>query len=113
MSSSLIAWLRRHPLVSFFVLAYAINYIVSFIYLTLPDLPYRPIWFFQIFSPTIAAFIVAGLNGGLPEVRQLLAGYTRWNIGLKWYLAGFLLFLVPLVFGFFYILFGGEHAGIT
>jgi membrane protease YdiL (CAAX protease family) len=35
--------------------------------------------------PGLAAIVVAGLSGGRPEVKRLLARIARWRVGLQWY----------------------------
>ena len=78
---------RRWPLVWFFVLAYAINAAATVTHFIRPVAPMSPVWLISIFSPTLAAYAVAALMGGWPEVKKLLAGYARWRIGWRWYLA--------------------------
>lgn len=60
-------WIKKHQLISFFVLAYLIMYVVlfSFIYFN-PSSPLQPwslAWFLAIFSPTFSALIVTAITG--------------------------------------------------
>lgn len=69
-------------------------------------------WFLNAFSPTISALIIAWIIGGSAEVKRLLSGFTRWNVGLRWYLAAAFLFLGPLAVALIYIALGNEVPGI-
>ena len=104
-------WVRRNPLVSFFVLAYAICALMFFSYVAFPALPYAPVWLLGIFSPTISALTIAGVIGGVPEVKRLLAGFTRWKIGWRWYLAISMLLLGPLLIAGVYAALGNSPSG--
>ncbi len=97
MKSSIGIWIKKHQLITFFVLAYAIMFGVLFSFVALnpgqPIKPWSAVWFFSIFSPSFSALIVTGVTGGLPEIKKLLAGFTRWKVDLRWYFwAAFLIF---------------------
>jgi membrane protease YdiL (CAAX protease family) len=108
-------WIRNHQLISFFVLTFLIMYTVIFsaIYLNRSDESQRwsLIWFLSIFSPTISAFTISWIIGGWTEVKRLLSGYVRWNVGLRWYLATLYLFLGPLTIALIYIALGNDYPG--
>ena len=110
MITALTNWIKKHPLISFFALTYLIMFGVNFTFIYLnPGQPMQPwslVWFLQVFSPTFGALIVAGIIGGMAEVRRLLSGLTRWNVGLRWYLAAAFLFLGPLATALIYIALG-------
>jgi uncharacterized protein len=111
MSSPLRRLIRRHPLVAFFVIAFAGEWL-AFLPLVLAQnglglLPYSireiglvPLaeWFTipaSILGPTLASFTVTAIVDGTIGVRQLLGRYVCWRVGLHWYL---LLFVgVPLI----------------
>jgi uncharacterized protein len=90
-------WLKRHDLVVFLVLAFALSWFVW--PFGAPLLPYGPI---------IAAFIVLALTRGRTGVRELLASIVRWRVGLRWYAVALLL-PVGIILAAFYLvaLFGG------
>jgi uncharacterized protein len=71
---------KRHPLVTFFALAYAISY--GLYAISGP--------FLFPFGPVIAAIIVASIAGGLGGLKDLLARCLRWRVGLRWYAAALL-----------------------
>src|SRR5689334_12780382 len=71
---------NRHPLVSFFALAYAISY--SFYAVSGP--------FLFPFGSVIAAIIVASLTNGMAGLKDPLSRCLRWRVGLRWYAAALL-----------------------
>jgi membrane protease YdiL (CAAX protease family) len=112
----MIGWVRKHALVSFFCLTYAIAFGVTFAYIALfPGQPSRPwslSWFLNAFSPTISALILTWMIGGGAGVKNLLSGFTRWKVGLRWYFAAAFLFLGPLAFAWVYGTFVKPGPGI-
>jgi uncharacterized protein len=71
---------RRHPLVAFFVLAYALTWPV------IPLVSVSLLWGFQaLFGPALAAVIVAAITDGKPGLKSLLGRTVRWRVGLGWY----------------------------
>jgi hypothetical protein len=67
--------LRRHPLVTFFVLAYAISW---------GFLPFEAVGFVAG-GPFIAALIVAPLTLGWAGLRDLGSRIIRWRVRWYWY----------------------------
>jgi hypothetical protein len=110
-------FVQKHQLLSFFVLSYAIisGAVFTFIYLRpgQPDQPWSLVWFLSAFSPTFSALIVSWIIGGKTEVKRLLSGFARWNVGWCWYLAAAYLFLGPLAFALIYIALGNPIPGIN
>ncbi len=108
-------WIQENPLISFFVLTYAIAFSSTFVFIYLaPGQPTQrwPLsWFLNAFSPTISALIISGSIGGWKEIKRLLSGFTRWKVGLGWYLAAAYLFLGPLAFAVIYIALGNQISG--
>ena len=71
---------RRHPLITFFVLAYLLTW---WIY---PLLRFSPLLgIFGLFGPALAAIIMAAVTGGRSGVKALLSRVVRWRVGLPWY----------------------------
>ena len=121
MKTALIAWIKKHQLISFFVLTYLITFKVQFLFAFLqPSKPMQNwslVWFFSVFSPSISALIIAAVIGGRSEVKRLLSGFTRWKVGLRWYFAAAFLFIGPLLITLIYMALGNSNpvslAGIT
>ncbi len=72
--------IKRHPLITYFVLAYAFSwamvalYSVGFIFALL-----------ALFGPALAAIIVTGVIEGRSGVKALLRRVGLWRVGLRWY----------------------------
>jgi hypothetical protein len=77
---------RRHPLISFFVLAYALSWWPSIPYAL--DLSPQPI---VGFGPFLAAIVVLALTRGKSGVVGLLSRMVRWRVAPVWYAAARLL----------------------
>src|SRR5918994_5141845 len=99
------ALLARHPLVSFFVLAYAGTWLTELPYVLSEDgsglLPYSSpllIWTSPLtvfMGPFLAAFVMTGATEGREGVGRLLRRFVLWRVGLRWYL--FALVGVPVL----------------
>jgi CAAX protease family protein len=99
--------LARHPLVSFFVMAYAFTWIVWSPWVLGQDgAGLLPIKISQAASgylnaaailagPTLAAFIMTATTEGRAGVRCLGGRLVLWRVGIRWYL--FALLGVPLI----------------
>jgi hypothetical protein len=74
------AFVRRHPLVAFFVLAYALTWPL------IPLVTVSPLWGFPaLFGPALAAVIVAAITDGRAGLKDLLSRLVRWRVGARWY----------------------------
>jgi uncharacterized protein len=99
--------LARHPLISFFVMAYAFSWIVWSPWVLSEDgvglLPYQLSgWTKALLSaaaillgPTLSGFIMTGVTEGREGIRRLLRRIVLWRVGLRWYL--FALIGIPVV----------------
>lgn len=106
-------WIQKHQLISFFVLAYAIQYgaIYASMWFDIPFFGF--IWLLSVANPTISAMILSAIIGGLPEVQRLLQGFTRWNVGLRWYLGALSLLLLPLTIALIYQALGNQAPALA
>ena len=77
---------RRHPLITFFVLAYAFSWWPWPLY-ALGLSPGAIVGF----GPFLAAVLVLALSGGKAAVMMLLRRMVRWRVGPLWYAAALLL----------------------
>ena len=80
------AWISQHPLLAFFVLAYAISWLGAIPY----ALAAWPVPFFP-FGPLVAALIVTAVTGGWASTRTLLLRMLQWRVGARWYAFALLL----------------------
>lgn len=84
---------RRHPLASYFVLAWGISWLIwSPLAATALGLAHAtlPPWYHYLGScgPMLAAIMVSAAEGGAGAVRALLARLAQWRIGARWLLIG-------------------------
>lgn len=85
-------WIRRHPVLTVCLLAYAFTWIIIFPQLiTLLGVASIPVpGFVAIAVGTYgclwAALIVEGATRGRAGIRGLLSRLVRWRVGLQWYL---------------------------
>jgi membrane protease YdiL (CAAX protease family) len=93
--------IRRHPLLSYSVIAYAGSWVVWATFILSQDgtgaLSFNaPLSFFVTISigtftgPTVAAFIVTAACEGREGVGRLIARILQWRVGIVWYLFVFL-----------------------
>jgi uncharacterized protein len=83
--------IQRRPVATFFVLAFAITWVVwvpraaASQGLLASDLPIviGEVW---SWGPAIAALLAASLTGGRAAVRELGTRLVRWRVGWQWYL---------------------------
>jgi membrane protease YdiL (CAAX protease family) len=108
--------IRRHPVLTFFLLTYAVNIAacaaVVAINGAMPDAPTWPLWGLGIFSPTIGAVIMAAGLGGRSELGRLAARLRLWRIGWRWFLVGTVFTLIPIGLAVVNVVLGGRPAGL-
>src|ERR671910_3182835 len=78
--SYLVSLIRRYPLVSFFVLAYALSWWPWVLYAL--DLLPQPI---VGFGPFLAALVVLAITSGKTGVVGLVRRMVRWRVAPVWY----------------------------
>jgi membrane protease YdiL (CAAX protease family) len=85
--------IQTHPLLAFFLLAYAITWSGSLCYYfataggdpnlpTLQSLPGALVWYY---GPCLAAVIVTGVTVGKDGLRRILRRLLLWRVGWGWY----------------------------
>jgi uncharacterized protein len=99
--------LARHPLISFFVMAYAFSWIVWSPWVLSEEgvglLPFEisgaALGLLSaaaiLLGPTLSGFIMTDVTEGREGIRRLLRRIVLWRVGLRWYL--FALIGIPLV----------------
>ncbi len=93
-------FIAEYPLVSYFVLTYAITwtFLIPFVYLwrVVLDRSFEP-WLLVFlpgaYGPSIAAIIMTYLRKGRSGIRDLLAKMLIWRVRWKWY---FFVILIPI-----------------
>ena len=77
---------KRHPLIAFFVLAYALSWWPWILHaLGISSAPIAG------FGPFLAALLVLGLTEGRRGIGRLLRRMVRWRVGPGWYAAALLI----------------------
>ena len=99
--------IRRYPLVTFFLLAFAITWVVW-----VPRAAGAPLGVVgqaSTWAPAIAALLAAALTGGREALGDLGSRLVRWRVGWQWYLV---VILGPAVFSLVvaavYMMLGGS-----
>jgi len=104
------AWIMRHPLAAYLVLAFLIAWSfwvpLALLYRGDPDLQTlsrSPLLIglqtLGVTGPVISAIVVTGLTRGKTGVRRMFGGLRRWRVGIWWYAAACLLVPVLTVVG--------------
>lgn len=96
--TGLAARMRRHPIVSYFVIAFALSWAVWIPMAVAGTRVYQgqawPTHIAGLFGPMAAALIMTGITVGTTGERDLLRRMVLWRVGWTWYLAA----LSPLAF---------------
>jgi len=88
--------MRRRPLLAFFALTFGLTWGLGACFAIFPAQlttvfgtvsVTNPLFILAVYAPSISAMIVSGLIAGPAGIRQLLGGFLRWQIGIRWYLA--------------------------
>ena len=99
--------LARHPLVFFFLIAYAGSWLLELpialsetgtglLPFTIPPpLVALAIAAATFVGPTLSAFVMTGTTEGRIGIRRLLRRYVLWRVAFRWYL--FVLLLIPAI----------------
>src|SRR5947208_4502099 len=92
----------RHPLVSYFLIAFGFSWLMFLppllTYYGLLSLSNRAVRSFAIaglLGPILSGFIMTGVTEGGPGISRLLRRIVLWRVGLRWYL--FVLIGLPAV----------------
>ncbi len=109
----------RHPLVAYFVLAFAGFWGVQLPMLlsqdglgllpyTVPMLPFMLLFVVSVWAgPALAALIVTATESGRAGVRAFLRRFIHWRVGLRWY------FVVLLGYPILYVLTATVFMGVA
>jgi len=101
--------MRRHPLVTFFLLVFIITWVVWVPRAS--GVPLGVVGQAWTWVPAIAALLAAALTGGRGALRELGSRLVRWRVGWQWYLV---VILGPAAFSLavavVYALLGGSWA---
>jgi membrane protease YdiL (CAAX protease family) len=109
MKNTLVISLKQHPVMAYFILAYAISWAFElplaaaaqgWLHISVPP----ALHYLASFGPMLSALIVTAATEGRHGIRQLLAGVLKWRVGLGWVLfstlAPITLFAVAVIVGY-------------
>lgn len=89
--TAITTWAKKHPLLAFFILAYALSWVVE-IPLALEAqgiiqtrIPFS-IHYLAAYGPMCSALIVTGVTGGSQGLRELLGKMMKWKVSPGWWL---------------------------
>jgi membrane protease YdiL (CAAX protease family) len=97
--STIEAFIKRHPLLTYYTLAFAISWGGMLLVIGGPGgLPGTPeqadrlmgIAFSLMAGPSVAGLLLTGLVSGRAGLRDLLARLLRWRVGARWYVVALL-----------------------
>jgi membrane protease YdiL (CAAX protease family) len=104
MMSRLLSAVRRHPVVTFFALSYALSWWPWILYAF--DLSPQPI---VGFGPFLAAVLMLAITSGKTSIVRLLRRMVQWRVGLRWYAVALLLpVTITLAAAVFNVLLGAQ-----
>ena len=104
MMSRLASVVKRHPLITFFLLAYALSWWPWILYAF--DLLPQPI---VGFGPFLAAVLMLAITSGKTSIVRLLRRMVQWRVGLRWYAVALLLpMAITLAAAAFNVLLGAQ-----
>jgi len=87
MMSSLSSVVKRHPIITFFVLTYALTWLAWPLW-ALGLYPIAPVF---SFAPFLTALVVLAITQGKSGVGGLLRRMVRWRVGIRWYAVALLI----------------------
>src|SRR5215216_3012877 len=79
------AWVKRHPIAAFFVLAYTFSWLPWVLGTLLPDSRPFVLYPFLGGGPLLAALIVLPITQGRAGLRALGTRMIKWRVGWQWY----------------------------
>jgi membrane protease YdiL (CAAX protease family) len=85
------SWLANHPLLAYFIIAFAGTWLLVWPMALIPNLPDPAFILLFILSsfigPTVGALVVTAATEGRTGVKAFLRRFVLWRVGPQWYLA--------------------------
>jgi membrane protease YdiL (CAAX protease family) len=104
--TTITAFVTRHPVPTFYALAFAISWAGILLVIggpgAFPGTPeqverlFLPVMLAWLAGPSVASIVMTGLVDGRAGYRNLLMTLTRWRVGARWYAVALL--TAPLVY---------------
>lgn len=86
--------IRKHPLVSYFVIVFVWTWGVASLMLFAPDWVTRtfgpirfsnPLFYVAVYGASLTGILMSWVTGGREGLRRLFARLTHWRFGIQWY----------------------------
>ena len=79
--------IKRHPLIAFFAMTFAITWGIAAILAFVPAAgDYLELLFvLAVCAPTFTSLVLTGIIGGREGLRELFGRLFRWRVGARWY----------------------------
>jgi membrane protease YdiL (CAAX protease family) len=101
--------LQRYPIVSYFILTFAIAWSIWIPVGLLVAEPSVAAILFGAWAPTIAAVSITAVTEGRSGLSKLLSGLLKWRVGTRWYLFAILGCMAVALFAIgIHVLLGGS-----
>lgn len=79
-------FLSKHPLISFYLMAFLFSWFAVAPRLSNPDLPVEPFLILgALLGPALSAFIMIGVTEGRAGLRDFSRRILRWRVGIFWW----------------------------
>jgi membrane protease YdiL (CAAX protease family) len=110
MMSKIMSFIKRHPVLSYYILTFAISVGGGFLVMGPSGLPGTseqvatlfPLAFLLLYAgPVVSGPVLTGLVSGRVGLRRLLARLVRWRVGTRWYVVAIL--TTPLLMAAAYV----------
>jgi len=116
MRSNITAWIKKDPLIAFFVFTFVISWAswISIYVVPMPRLLALVLDQVGLSGPLISSVTVTGVLHGGSGVRRFLGRIFQWRVGIQWYL--FVLFsaaVLAVAAGGLYVLVGGTAPAVV
>ncbi len=104
MKSTLVSFIRRHPVFSYYAVVFAISWGGVLLVLgpggfmgtsVTPQTQLFVAGPISLLGPSIAGILMTGLIYGRPGLRRLLSRFLKWRVGAAWY--AFALLIAPVI----------------
>jgi uncharacterized protein len=89
------AYIRRHPVLSYFALTFSISWSALLVVVggpggipsTSEDIPrlFPAVYLATVAGPSLSSMLLTGLVSGRSGYRELVSRLLRWRIGVRWY----------------------------
>jgi len=77
----IISFIKRHPQISFWLMAWSSGYFAFIMNAKYPDGP----WMFFLYGTFLGGALVTGIADGRGSLKEYFSRIVRWRVGIQWY----------------------------